>query len=188
MNLNLQYLPSYTVLALRMVVKDDEHVFENPLHAIACVDLLKFVKTSNLKKSAHPELHGLSMLTRDWSNKKDEPLLYDECVVLPTKPIALKDSRALVAALDTKLPTHLTSTPAGTYAVFRFKGDYTGLPAFFENIFDKELPANHTTYAGGPVLELYVNDHETTPLANREIDVCVPVVTSRGGTMTSVAL
>lgn len=188
MAIDIKFLPSYTVLAVRYAVAANEDIFHSVEHASSCRDLLNFFKSSNMAKSAHPQLHGLAMLNRNWNHPKEEAIICDECVILPTEPIDLNTCKSMVVSLNSTFPTYLTSTPAGTYAVFRHKGPYDLLPAMFRQIFSTLLPTSGVHYAGGPVLELYVNDHETTPEDDKEIDVCVPVTFGPGAGMASVPL
>ncbi len=63
----------------------------------------------------------------------------------------------------------------GRYAVGILKGPYEGLQAAYNWIYREWLPSSGHTEADGPSYEVYLNDAATTPPANLETAIHIPL-------------
>lgn len=65
--------------------------------------------------------------------------------------------------------------PAGSHAVMLYKGPYAGLPAAWEALYGKALPASGRLPAESPSFELYLNDPTEVVPEDLLTEICVPL-------------
>ena len=65
--------------------------------------------------------------------------------------------------------------PAGAHAVSHYTGPYAGLPAAWDALFGKSLPASGRMPADLPSFEVYLNDPTEVSPEALETELCVPV-------------
>lgn len=63
----------------------------------------------------------------------------------------------------------------GAHAVSRYKGPYAGLPAAWDALYGKALPASGRMPADGPSFEVYLNDPTDTAPEDLLTEICVPL-------------
>jgi len=91
-----------------------------------------------------------------------EQLRYDACCTVdqefePAGNIGKKDIRG------------------GDYAVYRHVGPYDGLSESYKRLFGDWLPTSGREVADAPCVEIYFNDPESTPPAELETDILIPL-------------
>lgn len=89
----------------------------------------------------------------------------------------LRSHAGIAVAAEFDMPEVLEELvlPAGAHAVMLYKGPYAGLPAAWEALYGKALPASGRLPAESPSFELYLND--PTEVAPEELltEICVPL-------------
>jgi AraC family transcriptional regulator len=63
----------------------------------------------------------------------------------------------------------------GEYAITTYRGPYDNLQQVYDFLFHQWLPASGREAADGPVIEMYLNDPDTTPPADLLTGLCVPL-------------
>lgn len=167
----ISFLPSYSVLALQKVVPSGTDV--GAACIAVCEELLKVSKNVNMPLSAIADVYGMVMLHSDWERKDTSFLLMEECIVLPWEEFNMKKFSSLQKLSDRETTYYVKSSPAGMYAIVPYKGDYIEVEKIYEQMFFKWLPKSKYRYAGGPVLEIYKNNHQKKK--KKIMDVCFPI-------------
>lgn len=77
----------------------------------------------------------------------------------------------------TPIPPGLTggTLPGGHYAVFRYRGAYSGIGRAFDTLFRGWVVDSGATFRSAPCLEIYLNDPRTVPAAELLTELCIPV-------------
>jgi AraC family transcriptional regulator len=65
--------------------------------------------------------------------------------------------------------------PSGHYAVFRYRGPYSGIGRAFDTLFRGWVVDAGATFRSAPCLEIYLNDPRTVPPAALLTELCIPV-------------
>lgn len=77
--------------------------------------------------------------------------------------------------LDLQAPVERGEVPGGEYAVYRHRGPYEQLGAAYGELMGEWLPQSGRTPKDSPCVELYLNDVESTPPAELETLICLPL-------------
>ena len=176
MNPRISFLPSYSVLALQKVVEPGLQL--PTMCAAVCAELNKVAKSVNMPLSSVQNIYGMDMLYSDWEKKKNAFVILEGCIVLPWGELDLKKFSVLDNEADRGMPYYLKSSPAGLYAIVPYEGCYEDLEDIYDEMFGKWLPSSNYRYAGGPVLEIFRNDHLIAKKDKKVMDVCFPVLST----------
>jgi AraC family transcriptional regulator len=95
-----------------------------------------------------------------------------------TRAADLRAHAGMIVSADAVLPANLEEIhlPAGRYAVLRYVGPYTGLPAAWHWLYQHWLPESGESLAETPPFELNPNSPMDTPPEKLITDICVKLL------------
>ena len=118
--------------------------------------------TPDVCKTFGPNSKFIGICYDDPEVTDDDKIRYDACVT--------------VAAAEEFGGGVVTQTiEAGTYAVYVHKGSFDGLYDTYRKLYGQWLPTSGYEPAGGPSLEIYLNDPEKTPPEELLTEIRIPL-------------
>ena len=177
MEIKLMEIPSFRILSMRTSVEKGKDL----VAACACNDLLTLQKSASLERSGIPGLSGLSLLYGNWPALDPDDIVVEEGLILDQNIILRDKIASLVDVNISGFGLSISYTPGGLYAVTRVQGPYSKLGTAYRMILKDWLQENPFEYAGGPMLELYINAAESIDEVEILTDVCCPVTPHGGG-------
>lgn len=189
LHVELKDLPSYRVAAVGGRAQTLE-LGAQPLTITEQVqplgdNLLSWAKVVGLGRNRTPGLFGLSIIDGGWTaTGESKSMAVKEAAQefvqgLPLGQDVLSASEIAAAfgieGLAKGKSVTIRHTRPGMYAVARIKGPYSNLSAVAEELMTEWLPSSGFSYDNEPLLNLYVNDPDTTAPEDLLTDFCVPL-------------
>ena len=146
--------------------------------------LLSWAKVVGLERNRTPGLFGLSIVDGGWTATGESKTPVKEAAQeflqgLPLGQDVLSVSEIDVAfgieGLANQKGVTIRHTRPGLCAVARINGPYSNLSAVAEELMTEWLPSSGFSYDNEPLLNLYVNDPDTTAPEDLLTDFCVPL-------------
>ncbi|SHH95562.1 AraC family transcriptional regulator [Marivita hallyeonensis] len=90
----------------------------------------------------------------------------------------LRSHAGVIVGMDVDMPDALEDVrlPAGPHAVSTYTGPYAGLPAAWDALYGRALPASGRMPSDLPSFEIYLNDPTEVPPEALVTEICVPLV------------
>lgn len=112
-----------------------------------------------------------------WAHARGMVAVY-HCDPSSVPEAELRSHAGVVMNGDVALPEVLEELrlPAGEHAESSYKGPYAGLPAVWDALYGRALPASGRLPADQPAFEVYLNDPTETAPEDLLTEVCVPLV------------
>lgn len=189
LHVEVKDLPSYRVAAVGGTAQTPK-VGVQPLSITEQVQplgdsLLSWAKVAGVKRNRMPGLFGLSIIDGGWIATGETSSMAGKQTTqvflqgLPLGQDALTTSEIAAAfgtdGLAKGKGVTIRHTRPGLYAVARIKGPYSNLSAVAEQLMTEWLPSSGFSYDNEPLLNLYVNNPDTTVPEELLTDFCVPL-------------
>lgn len=181
-DVTIREIPSFRVVSTSRYVGHSRNTFQmtslySPQEDTTGKHLMRWADKAGIRKGIIPGIQGLALLHADWSNEEPEDLTFEDCLLLGQE---IQDYDSLMSLIDAggfdkEISLSVSHTPGGLYAVTRAIGPYSDLKAAYKALTHEWLPKSNYKYAGGPILELYINDDRTVPEEELITDVCCPI-------------
>ena len=102
-------------------------------------------------------------------------IYYDDPSSTPEAELRSQAGLSVPDTVEADETVAITTLAAGRHAILRHTGPYEELPGAYAALFGTWLPESGEEAANQPVFEIYLNDPTSTPPAELETDICMPL-------------
>ncbi len=189
LSVEVKELPAYRVAA----VSGQALTFEAGIQPLSVTEqaepigekLLSWAKAVGLGRERIAGLFGLSIIDGGWvavgefnaRAEKTASQQFIQGLPIGQDVLAVGDIAAILGAegLAAGMGMAIRHTRPGLYGVARVKGPYSKLSSVAEELMTEWLPSSGLAYENEPLLNLYLNNPDTTPPDALLTDFCVPI-------------